>query len=84
MNILEYEQRVKMYASKENKGYINLHQLREAFKDSLVFSHLSNPDSLKTKFLLSSFVANLPIGSLLKLDTNQIIPEQRNTERSQK
>ena len=65
LNIRDFEHRVKMFAFEQNKGYINLHQLREAFKDTQIFDHLDKPNSLKTKFLLSDFVANLPVGSKL-------------------
>lgn len=62
MNVLDYERRVKTYASPENKGFINCAQLMEAFNDTEIFSYLANKNSMKTKFLLSPFVANFPIG----------------------
>lgn len=37
----------------------------EAFRDTRIFTHLSDPSSVKTQFLLSPFVANFTTGKLL-------------------
>ena len=34
LNILDFERRVKMFATTENHGYVNVYQLKEAFKDT--------------------------------------------------
>lgn len=65
MNILEYEQRVKKYAAPANKGFINKVQLLVAFKGTGVFEHMNDEHSLRTKFILSPFVADFHIGSKL-------------------
>ena len=83
LNILEYEQRVKMFASSQNKGYISITQLQEAFKDSEAFDHLSNPKESKTKFIKSSFVANLPIGSSLDLIDRSLVVKKRYSQRTE-
>ena len=67
MNILDFEQRVKKFATQGNKGYINLDQLLEAFKGTPLFGRIKDKTSVAHQFLLSPFVANLPIGSTLKL-----------------
>ena len=67
MNILEFERRVKKYADESNRGFINTVQLMEAFSDTHIFAHLSDKSSMKTKFLLSTFVADFNIGSQLKI-----------------
>ena len=41
----------------------------QAFSDTTIFSYLDNPNSLKTKFLLSPFIANFPTGITLKKST---------------
>ena len=74
MNVLDYERRVKTYASPENKGFINCAQLMEAFNDTEIFSYLANKNSMKTKFLLSPFVANFPIG--INLDQSVDCPQR--------
>lgn len=48
MNVLEFEQRVKRYASPQGKGFINEFQLMEAFSDTNIFSHLADPSSSRT------------------------------------
>ena len=67
MNVLEYERRVKKFVTQENKGFISVHQLRESFNGTGLFEHLNDPESLRTKFLLSTFVADFPVGSTLDL-----------------
>ena len=42
MNILDFEQRVKLYASYDNMGYINPDQLLEAFKDTSIFGRIKD------------------------------------------
>ena len=37
MNVLEFERRVKMFTSPDNKGFISTVQLMEAFKDTKIF-----------------------------------------------
>lgn len=64
MNVIEYEQRVKKFASPLNKGFISIEQLQNAFDGlSGLFEHLNDPDSLSTKFVLSPFLADFPLGS---------------------
>ena len=38
----------------------------EAFRGTGVFEHMSDPESIRTKFVLSSFVADFPLGSKLQ------------------
>ena len=83
LNILEYEQRVKMFASSQNKGFISITQLQEAFKDSEAYDHLSNPKDSKSKFIKSSFVANLPIGSGLDLIDRSLVVKKRYSKRTE-
>ena len=63
MQILEFEERVKQFAFPENLGYINLKQLKEAFKDTDIFVNIENKTSVQHKFYTSTFVKNFPIGS---------------------
>ena len=65
MNILDFETRIKKYASSLNKGFVSAQQLKEAFKDTQIFQKLEDPSSIENKFYLSPFVADFPIGSSL-------------------
>ena len=66
MNVLEFEQRVKMHATAENMGFVSVEQLLHGFRGTAVFAHMRNPNSVKTKFILSPFVADFPLGSHLQ------------------
>ena len=66
MNILEFEQRVKRFATPENKGFVNGAQLQLAFKDTILFDDLMDVTSVENKLILSTFVCDFPIGSCLK------------------
>lgn len=68
MNILEFESRVKRYASISNMGYISPDQLLEAFKGTPIFGRIKDSTSVAHKFLLSPFVAYFPIGSQLDVE----------------
>ena len=70
MNILEFERRCKMFAYPINKGFINRHQLMEAFKDSIVFNNLYTENHVEDKFFTCPFIADFPIGSML--DTTNV------------
>ena len=67
MSIVNFEQRVKMYATRANMGYVNLHQLSAAFQGTQMFSNIHDTSSKEYKFLTSPFVADFPIGSNLEV-----------------
>ena len=46
MHVEEFERRVKQFAFPENRGYINVEQLKEAFKDTNVFTNLGNKTTI--------------------------------------
>ena len=72
MGIKEFEARVKQYAFPINKGFVNINQIMEAFKDTQIFKSLRDPDHAEYKFLLSPFVAHFPIGSELDIEDRVI------------
>ena len=39
----------------------------KAFDDTVFFSHMADPESIKTKFILSPFISNFPTGSSLEI-----------------
>ena len=55
MNILEYEQRIKMYAHPANNGKISILQLKEGFAGTKIFSNLSYPQTLTHKVFVCPF-----------------------------
>ena len=69
MSILDFEKRVKQFAFPENRGYINVEQLKEAFKDTNVFTNLGDRTTIQHKFYTCTFVADFPIGSGLDVNT---------------
>ena len=80
MNVLEFERRVKMFTSPDNKGFISTVQLMEAFNDTKIFKHLSDPSSVKTQFLFSKYVSNFSLGSKLKI--NMSLPRRMSSYRT--
>ena len=80
MNVLEFERRVKMFTSPDNKGFISTVQLMEAFSDTKIFMHLSDPSSVKTQFLFSKYVSNFSLGSKLKI--NMSLPRRMSSYRT--
>lgn len=64
MNILDFENRVKQFASIENNGYINQAQLKKAFSDTQMFQDIYETESVEYKFFLSPFVASFPVGGI--------------------
>ncbi len=71
INILDYERRVKMFATTENHGYVNVYQLKEAFKDTQIFQNILDRDNIESIFLRSTFVADFAVGSTI--DTKQFL-----------
>ena len=59
MSIVEYERRVKKYASLKNRGKISVDQLLESFKDTGVFENIKNPESVVNRLVTSPFFMNL-------------------------
>ena len=61
MSIVEFERRVKRYASPNNKGKISVDQLMESFRDTHIFENLKNPQSVVNKLVTSPFFTNLTL-----------------------
>ncbi len=54
-----------MFATDQNKGYVNMYQLKEAFKDTQIFQEILDNNSIESIFLRSTFVADFPVGSTI-------------------
>ena len=55
INLVDYTARVKQYTDMRNNGRISVDQLSVSFRDTDIFKHITNPNSVCNRLILSPF-----------------------------